>query len=117
MSNGEVLQWLEKSKTDLKVAEYLLEGGFFEDAAFHAQQSAEKAIKSVYLKKFGEVSKSHELVGIGKKIGLEKHLLAECAELTEHYLVSRYPGFEEGINEDDAKKAVDTAKKVLEWSK
>jgi hypothetical protein len=41
---------MDRAKGDLALARAPLpEGGFYEDLCFHAQQAAEKALKSVYL--------------------------------------------------------------------
>jgi HEPN domain-containing protein len=47
---GSPQEWIARAKGDLALAQAPLpEGGFYEDLCFHAQQAAEKALKSVYL--------------------------------------------------------------------
>jgi HEPN domain-containing protein len=41
-------RWLRTAEEDLRAAEALLEAGFHAQACFYAQQSAEKAIKSLW---------------------------------------------------------------------
>lgn len=46
---GSAQDWLARAKSDLALARLPLpEGSFYEDLCFHAQQSAEKALKAVY---------------------------------------------------------------------
>ena len=69
------------------------------------------------MKLFGEVVKSHELVGLGKKVGLEKRLLGHCEELSSLYVACRYPGLAEDVDEAAAKTAISSARQVFEWAK
>ena len=47
---GSPAEWLARAQGDLALASAPLPvGGFYEDLCFHAQQAAEKALKSVYL--------------------------------------------------------------------
>jgi len=49
-ATGSPENWLARAKADLALAQIELpEGGIYEDLCFHAQQAAEKAIKSVFV--------------------------------------------------------------------
>jgi len=72
-----VKQWIQQSEDELNTARYLLEGGFFKSACYHARQAIEKSIKAALLNKGWDLEKIHNterLVAIGKeyriKIGL-----------------------------------------------
>ncbi len=55
-------EWLARARGDLALARTPLpEGGFYEDLCFHAQQAAEKALKSVYLHKAWSFRYVHDL--------------------------------------------------------
>jgi HEPN domain-containing protein len=47
-TQGSAFDWPARAKGDLALARIALpEGGFYEDLCFHAQQTAEKALKAV----------------------------------------------------------------------
>ena len=64
----EVKNWLEQAEHDIEVAEYNLNGNMLDAAAFYSQQAVEKALKSLYILKFEELWKVHDLVRIAKRI-------------------------------------------------
>ncbi|MGH8583081.1 MAG: HEPN domain-containing protein [Gammaproteobacteria bacterium] len=46
---GSPQEWIARAKDDLALAQVPLpEGGFYEDLCYHAQQAAERALKSVH---------------------------------------------------------------------
>lgn len=48
---GSAQDWLSRAQGDLALARAPLpEGGFYEDLCFHAQQAAEEALRSIYVK-------------------------------------------------------------------
>ena len=53
--------WLEQAESDLSAAGNSLTSGNYDWALFQAQQAAEKALKSFFLKKTGEIIKAHDL--------------------------------------------------------
>jgi len=113
--HNEITEWLDKAKADLAIAKYNFEGDFYEDACFHSQQAAEKALKAVYIKKFKKLRKIHDLNLLAKDIRAPAEIIDIGDELNPFYIISRYPGPEEPLGEEDAKKAIEQAKKVLEW--
>ena len=46
--HNEAMRWLDQASDDLQAAQVLLEAGHHALAAFHAQQSAEKALKGLW---------------------------------------------------------------------
>ena len=92
---NEALRWLKQAEKDLASAENSLESGDYEWACFQAQQSAEKALKSVlYSKGFRKII-THSIYELVKKIGgLDvglKQLKKEAKVLDSVYIPSRYP--------------------------
>ena len=83
----DVSEWLAKAKEDLGAAQALYEKAFFGPAAFHCQQAAEKSLKAVYISKFGEVKKTHELGFLSGKVSLPKELLSGCERLNSFFLI------------------------------
>lgn len=114
----EVEAWLDKAEEDLAIAKHNFEGDFYDDACFHAQQAAEKALKAVYIKKFKELRKIHDVALLAQKVDAPPEIIDIGDELNPYYIVTRYPVSEESsLERDDAKDAIEKADKVLEWAK
>jgi HEPN domain-containing protein len=110
-----------QAEKDLEVAGKNFELGEWYVVAFFCQQAAEKALKAVYIKKFNELARVHDLVFLGRKVGLPKGLLDGCGYLNRAYTESRYPG-EQGMPADkfsreDADRCIIISGEVLEWTK
>ncbi len=87
-------EFLAKAKSDMESADILLDNGKYEDAAYHFQQSAEKAVKSLLIihKKF---ESTHMVSPIFEKIreseGLTEEVTIAIKDLEKHWLITRYP--------------------------
>lgn len=62
----EVKHWLEEAEYDLETAEDVLEDGRWNWACFIAQQSAEKAVKSIYIARGEDVERVHSISALLK---------------------------------------------------
>lgn len=111
----EVENWWKKAEDDLETAEYNLKGRRVDAAAFYCQQSVEKALKTLYIKKFKELIRTHDLLFLGKKLELPEELLSICDKINPFYVGTRYPDFHEEYPIGEISKAIDNAKKVLKW--
>ena len=116
-----VAEWLEYSTTDLEVAKYLLTSdmtGQYKIVCFHAQQSAEKALKAVLVKNDVDPPKEHDLVKLCNMCGEFnpdiKDTLRYVGELNRYSNEPRYPGCPE-ILFDEAQLAVQNAATIFEW--
>ncbi len=116
MDDDKIGKWLERAKLDLQTARYLLEGEYYLDAVFHAQQSVEKALKALYLKKFNELVKTHELVFLAKKVDAPNEILELCEALNPFFVQTRYPDYEEEITAEEAEKIIKDATMVIKWT-
>ena len=113
--------WLARARGDLAMARAPLpEGGFYEDLCFHAQQAAEKALKSVYLHygwAFRYVHDLEELI-----TGLRRNSLPipedieEAVILTSYAFEARYPGLGEPVTEEEYRQALNVATRVVRWA-
>lgn len=112
----EVKWWLQASSRDQKMAEKLLSEALFEGCAFHAQQSAEKALKSL-LVKFGREARTHSCINILRILKMEGLETADielaARKLDSHYTQSRYPNGAGGPPEDLYSKEI--AEEAIEW--
>ena len=114
----EVKKWLKKAKQDLDSAKYNFKGKKYDVSAFLCQQSAEKALKALLLKKSGKIRKIHDLVELGKNVNLPSDLLDSCKELTLSYIYARYPDIQEVKNLNKiAKKFLKVSEDILKWAK
>jgi HEPN domain-containing protein/predicted nucleotidyltransferase len=131
---------LTDGERDFEIAVKILEGGYFDKAVYHFQQSIEKAVKAILIC-FGIFRKTHFVGEILLK-ELEPRELDDnwkeklvqisrlSSEIEPEVTWSRYPGIDEGIlwlpyeeyTEDDAneikekcKQAVKAAREFFEW--
>lgn len=90
--------WLAKAANDLRAAEIDLEAKppLIEDALFHSQQTAEKALKSFLTFQNVPFRKTYNLEEIGEAcLAIDqslKDVIDEAVSLTEYAWAFRYPG-------------------------
>lgn len=113
-----VESWLDKAGSDLRATEVLLPAEQIDPStvAFHAQQAAEKYLKSLLVRHQVPFPRTHD---IGKLLELAETVepgieaeLATAAALTPYAVEFRYPG--EQLEREDARNAVDLAREVRE---
>ncbi len=110
--------WLDKAERDLAAASWNFKGKFFEESAFLCQQSVEKALKAMLLRKGNKIEKTHDLVFLAKKLNLPENFKENLKELTLAYIYSRYPDAKQEQNlEAVASKFLDWALEILKWIK
>lgn len=111
-----VQSWLEKAESDLRAAEVLLAAAQIDPAtiAFHAQQAAEKYLKSLLVRHQVPFPRTHD---IGKLLELAETVetgieaeLSTATTLTPYAVEFRYPG--ERLEREAARKAVHLARSV-----
>ena len=114
----EIQNWWKKAKQDLDSAEYNFKGKRYDVSAFLCQQSAEKALKALLLKKSGKVRKIRDLVELGKNVGLPADLLDSSKELTLAYIYTRYPDVPEVKNFGKiVRRFLKVSEETLKWVK
>jgi HEPN domain-containing protein len=90
-----------------------------EDAAFHAQQCAEKALKALLLQHEIPFPKTHAievLLDLLKAQGVRVPKgVDEAFELSEYAVQTRYPGEWEPVTKAEARRSIDRAALVLTW--
>ncbi|MBU2604015.1 MAG: HEPN domain-containing protein [Actinobacteria bacterium] len=116
----EACAWLEKAAQDLRVAEVDLAASppLVEDAAFHAQQAAEKALKGFLAAHDRPIRKTHDLVGLGAECveidSTLEPLLRRAGELTEFAWRYRYPGSPDPLSRGEIVDALELARQVCD---
>jgi len=83
-------KWIEQAKRDIKIAEYNLNGNFFESSIFYCQQAVEKSLKAIFIKREGKLLKIHDLVILGRKTNLPNEFLKKISGLNSAYTEARY---------------------------
>lgn len=115
-----VAEWMRRARSDLTLA------GMTENEriapeilAFHAQQAAEKALKSLLIQRQVEFPRIHVigvLLHLCQAAGYEgTEVLADTVTLTRYAVATRYPGEEEPVSRQEAREATELAARVLAW--
>jgi len=115
---SEYMEWIRKSEKDLEAAKYNLTGGLLEEGAFFLQQSAEKSLKALFIKKTGKFPRIHDLVSLAKDIKAPEEIIASARILSPAYHYTRYPDV---VKVENLKERIDeleeSAEKILKWVK
>jgi HEPN domain-containing protein len=110
-------EWLKQAEDELGMGSYLLKGGYFKGACYHAQQSVEKSIKASLLAKGWELERIHSierLLSITDNFGISLNISEDDAVFIDSIYRGRYP-VEAGLlplgepSESDAKRAISIA--------
>ncbi len=112
--------WLAKAANDLRAAETDLTASppLREDALFHCEQAAEKAMKALLAWRDEPFRKTHDLVEVGRQCveadATLEPLLRRAAPLTEYAWKYRYPGEPEEPSAEEAEDNLALARQVYE---
>ncbi len=121
----EAQRWFHQASYDLKAAQWNLEGEFYDTTCFLAQQSGEKALKSLlyFIGSRRPALMTHSLVDMiqksADKIADLGTLIEDARSLDLHYIPSRYPNGLPGgyphqfYGRETALKAIAAAEKIL----
>lgn len=123
----EGLHWLRQAETDLEAARLLRES-LPALACFHAQQSAEKALKAILYAAGERVVPGHSLGALGEAVSQRspgyEQLRAEVAKLDRFSIPTRYPtALPEGadpasaFDHADARAAIGSAQRALDYAR
>ncbi len=83
--------WLAQAKDDLRFARTAEREGFYAQACFICQQSAEKALKSILLGRRARAVFTHSLFELCRALRINGKLLTAAGVLDRYYLSGRYP--------------------------
>jgi HEPN domain-containing protein len=114
-----VQEWLKHARSDLHLSQAALvtSGVMPEDACFHAQQCAEKALKALLIYLGVDYPRTHVLevlLDLLKEQSVQIHANMDLAdELTQYAVETRYPGEWEPVSKEEAQGATERAAFVL----
>lgn len=121
---GEAERWLRQAENDLEFGRLALREGYYAQACFIAQQTAEKAVKSVAYGAGHRTVLGHSLVELTGRMRAEFPELASLREiagiLDQYYVPTRYPdGLAGGVpfeafGEKQAREAIEGAGRFVE---
>jgi HEPN domain-containing protein len=114
-----VAEWIAYAEDDLNAAELLLRGSHVRQAAYHAQQAAEKFIKAALIRHQIKYDvRSHDIYTLRHSLGQVDSSLAKALEdadiLSRYATARRYPGGGRPAGAEQSKKAVALARTVGE---
>jgi HEPN domain-containing protein len=116
---GSPAEWIEHARSDLRLARLAAADAYVrpEQACFHLQQTAEKAIKAVLLFQNIDFPLTHdieELIIIAEQNGLAMpEEVREASILSPYAVETRYPGHWFEVADADLKYAVRVAEATL----
>lgn len=116
--------WLEQAKNDLKHAQNSLLDTDYAWACFAAQQSAEKAVKALYMKK-NSIAWGHAvselLESLPEDIRTDVELIEKAKKLDKYYIPTRYPNAHPSgpafkfYTKSEAEEAIKICEEVIEF--
>jgi HEPN domain-containing protein len=113
--------WFRQARRKLESARWDIQGEFYEDACFSAQQAAELAAKAL-LQSQGRIELGHSVYQLLRTVdGVPQDVLDAARVLDRYYIPTRYPnGFPAGApmdyyDQSTAEEAVSLADRILEY--
>lgn len=114
--------WWRQAEADLATGRDILAAGHAYAASWFPQQSAEKALKALYIERRGTLApRTHDLVFLGGELSVPVTVDSDLAHLDTVFAEVRYPdsvGGRAPVDEvTDAEATLDlaAAERVLEW--
>ena len=116
-----IKDWLKRARSDLELGRAALRtaGVVPEDACFHAQQCAEKALKALLMKREIPFPRTHALEVLLDLLKMHGMVVPsgvdEAYQLSQYAVQTRYPGEWEPATKTEAREALERAALVLAW--
>lgn len=117
----EVRRWWKQTLSDIDTAKSLYKIKKYNYSSFWCQQAAEKALKTLLLKRGYKLIKTHDLVLLARKLNAPEDIIKLCKQLTPVYVETRYPDLgEEGFKKFTHKETKEDIKRmdiIIKWTK
>jgi HEPN domain-containing protein len=123
MSYERYRDWLDEAEDDISSAEIMLREGKYSKTCFFSQQAAEKALKALHIAKYKRYEETHSVSELLRRAEAPDELVRAGDHLDRFYIPTRYPNvWPSGApfrhyREEDAKDALDTSRRVMEFVK
>ncbi len=112
----ETKKWIKLAEEDFATAKANFEIKKYKFASYLCQQTVEKALKALLIEETNKFPKIHDLVELGKLLGIKKEFLKKLEKLTYVYIESRYSDVsEDKYTSKETQEDLKIAKEVLEW--
>lgn len=113
----QVKQWLAYAEEDMDLARFTrthMEGAPLRLIAYHAQQCAEKCLKAYLVYQGIDFPYTHNIARLLELCSNTNWLesLQEAEELSPYAISTRYPGFDESVDEAEVVRAIEIAEVV-----
>jgi len=112
--------WMAQADNDLAFARSALAGGFYAQCCFICQQAAEKALKSLLLRRGARAAFTHSLYKLCLALAIEGPVERASQRLDRYYVSARYPDALPGgapfqvFQREDAAEALGMAETVID---
>lgn len=112
---GSTDEWLRRARRYLRVANLTLEEGFFDVAAFYAQQAAEFALKALQIHRTGRLARVHDLTRLARALSAPPRIVKLASLITPAYVTARYPDAGGRITRRLAESMIDGSRRIVRW--
>ena len=111
----EIKRWFIQSREEFDTAKINFDAEKYFAVAFWCQQSAEKALKALLIKKTNSFPKIHDLTNLAKLNKAPTRIITLCAKLNPAYIASRYPDSPKRYTREECELIIKYCQEVLEW--
>jgi len=110
-------EWLKKAKRDFEAAKVNFREGLYDVSAFMLHQSLEKTLKALYIKRFKNLIKTHNLIFLSKRLNLPKGFIDTSRKINPFYIESRYPPLfvAERYTRDSVSNLIKEVEVMMKW--
>lgn len=112
---NEFIAWFKRAQKDLKAAEHSFTSKDYEWACFQVQQSVEKTLKALLIKKTHQFQKVHDLVELAKICHAPEEIILKCGKINPFYIETRYPELSKDYSKEDVTTVIHFGKDILQW--
>ena len=113
-------EWMNRARSNLLSAKNRIPGVYLEDLCFDAQQAAEKAIKAVMIRRTIDFPYVHDLTRLLSLLEEAGETIPEAIRkaeaLTPYAWITRYPGADRPVSEQEYAEAIESAEAVVQWA-
>jgi len=118
----EIDNLFSQAQSDLQKAQILFNNDSLDGAAFFCQQSVEKALKALLIKKTDEFSKIHDIVALSRMVKAPDDIIGKCKIINPYYTETRYPDYSERIpaesfSRNEIDEVLTLSDEVIKWVK